>query len=106
MFGANPTPLFIFSSMVVAASCYGYACHRQELGSFFRIKINGIELSKGKILQENLVQSAFQQAFGEIFTFQHDNNLKYKAKYTLELLTKTTLNIPRWPNYSSGLKSA
>jgi hypothetical protein len=22
------------SSMVVAASCYGYACHQQELGSF------------------------------------------------------------------------
>jgi hypothetical protein len=25
---------FIFLSMVVAASCYGYACHRQGLGSF------------------------------------------------------------------------
>ena len=27
-------PLYMFSSMVVAASCYGYACHRQGLGSF------------------------------------------------------------------------
>jgi hypothetical protein len=25
-------------------------------------------------------------------TFQQDNNLKHKAKYTLELLTKMTLN--------------
>jgi hypothetical protein len=28
------------------------------------------------------------------FTFQQDNNLKHKPKYTLELLTKTTLNVP------------
>ena len=31
---------------------------------------------------------------GDQFTFQQDNNLKHKAKYTLELLTKTTLNVP------------
>ena len=30
------------------------------------------------------------------FTFQQDNNLKHKAKYTLELLTKKTLNGPEW----------
>jgi hypothetical protein len=38
---------------------------------FFKIKINGIELSKGKILEENLVQSAFQQTLGD-----NNNNLK------------------------------
>ena len=75
--------------MVVAASCYGYACHRQGLWFFGGIKINGIKLSTGKILEENLVQSAFQQTLGNEFTFQQDNNLKYTAKYTLELLTKT-----------------
>ena len=46
-----------------------------------------------KILKENLVQFAFQQAPRDKFTFQQDNKLKHKAKYTLELLNKT-LNIP------------
>ena len=36
---------------------------------FFRIKINGIELSIGKIIEEYLVQSAFQQTLGDKFTF-------------------------------------
>ena len=43
---------------------------------FFRIKINGIELSTGKILRKNLVQSAFQQTLGDKFPFQQDNNHK------------------------------
>jgi hypothetical protein len=85
--------------MVVAISCYGCGRHRQGLGSFFRIKRNGIELSKGKILEENLLQSAFQQTLGDKCTFQQDNNLKHMAKYTLELHTSTTLNVPEWPNY-------
>jgi hypothetical protein len=61
----------------------------QGLGSFFMIKIKGIELSKGKIIEKNLVQSASQQTLGDKF-----NNLKHKAKYTLELLIKMTLNVP------------
>ena len=56
-------------------------------------KINGIELSICKILEENLVQSAFHQTLGDKFTFQQDNNLKYKAKSTLELLIKKTVNV-------------
>jgi hypothetical protein len=32
------------------------------------------------MLQENLVQSAFQQTQGDKFLFQQDNNLKHKAK--------------------------
>ena len=48
-------------------------------------------------------KSAFQQALGDKFTFQHDNNLKHKDKYTLELVTKTTLNVPEWPSYSFDL---
>ena len=84
MFGANSpqwcdrVPLFIFSS-------------RQEL-----------ELSTGIILNKKLVQSAFQQTQGDKFTFQQGNNLKHKAKYTLELLTK----IPEWPSYSFDLNRA
>jgi hypothetical protein len=60
---------------------------------FFRIKRNGIELSTGIIPEENLVQSAFHQTLGDEFTFQQDNNLKLKTKYTLELLTKMPLNV-------------
>jgi hypothetical protein len=79
---------------VVAASCYGYAFHQEGLGSFLLlIKINGIELRTGKVLEENLVQSAFQQTLRDKFIFQQDKNVKHKAKYTLELLIKTTLNV-------------
>ena len=65
-----------------------------------------MELSTGKILEENLYQSAFQQRLGDKFTFQQDNNLKHMDKYTLQLLTKMTLNVPEWPSYSFNLKSS
>uniref|UniRef100_A0AAZ3QID7 Uncharacterized protein n=1 Tax=Oncorhynchus tshawytscha TaxID=74940 RepID=A0AAZ3QID7_ONCTS len=54
----------------------------------------------GKILEENLVQYAFQQTLEDKFTFQQDDNLKHKAKSTLGLLTKITLNVPERPSYS------
>jgi hypothetical protein len=44
----------------VAASCYGYACNWLRTGEFLRIE-KEIELSTGKILEKNLVQSAFYQ---------------------------------------------
>ena len=37
----------------------------KDYGILFWIKRNGIELSTGKILEENLVQSAFHQTMGE-----------------------------------------
>ena len=74
--------------------CLSLASNRE----FFRIKINGIELSTGKILEEYLVHSAFHQTLGDKFTFQQDNNLKHKAKYTVELLTKTPVNVPERPS--------
>ena len=52
-----------------------------------------MELSSDNLLDENLVQSAFHQTLGDEFTFQQDNNLKHKAKSTLELLTKKTVNL-------------
>ena len=55
----------------------------------FKIKRNRIELSTGKIHEENLVFNRL----GDKFTFHQDNNLKHKAKYTLELITKTTLYV-------------
>ena len=66
----------------------------------FRIKSNRIELRTSKILKETLVLYPFQQTLGNKSTFQQDNNLKHKAKYTLELLTKMTLNVAEWPSYS------
>ena len=53
-----------------------------------------MEESIDKILEENLVQSAFRQTLGDEFTFQQDNNIKHKTKSTLQLLNKTTLNVP------------
>ena len=50
-----------------------------------------MKLSTGKILEENLVQSVFHQTMGNVFTFQLDNNLKHKVKYTLELFTKESV---------------
>jgi hypothetical protein len=58
--------------------------------------INGIELSTCRILEENLVQSAFHQTLGDEITFQQDNNLKHKARSTQELLIKKTVNAPKW----------
>jgi hypothetical protein len=77
--------------------------HVMGMLAICRMQRNGIELSTGNILEENLVQSDFQKTLGEKFTFQQDNNLKHKAKYTLELLTKMTLNVPEWPSYSFDL---
>ena len=50
---------------------------------FLRIKRNGMELSTGNILEENMVQFAFQLTLGDKFTFQQGNNLKLKVNYTV-----------------------
>ena len=39
-----------------------------------------MELSTGKIPEENPVQSAFHQTLGDEFTFQQDNNLKTQGR--------------------------
>ena len=54
----------------------------KDWGVFQDKKITVMELSTGKTLEENLVQSTFHQPLGDEFTFQQENNLKYKAKYT------------------------
>jgi hypothetical protein len=58
------------------------------------MKINGSAISTDKMLHKIVIQSAFQQTLGDELPFQQDNNLKHKAKSTLELLIKMTLNIP------------
>ena len=60
---------------------------------------NGFELSTGK----NLIQSCIHQTLEDEFIFQQDNNLKHKAKSTLELLTKQTVNVPEWLGNSFDL---
>jgi hypothetical protein len=55
-------------------------------GEFFRMKINRMELSTGKTLEVNLLQSALHQTLREESTFQQDNNLQHKAKSTLDCL--------------------
>ena len=62
-----------------------------------------MEPSAGKVLEEGLVQSAVHQTLGGEFTFQQENNLKRKAKSTLELFTKKTVNVPEWPSYSLAM---
>jgi hypothetical protein len=56
-----------------------------------------MELSTGKLLEENLVQSAFHRTLGDEFTFKQN---KHKAKSTLELLTKKIMNVSLWASYS------
>jgi hypothetical protein len=45
----------------------------------FQDKKETIELSTGKILEENLVQSAFHQTLGDEIPFQKDNNLLWSS---------------------------
>ena len=45
---------------------------------FYRMTRNRMKLSTGKILEENLLQSALHQTLGEEFIFQQNNDLQYK----------------------------
>ena len=81
--------------------CLGMFINVMDWGAFQDKKINGMDLRAGNIAEENLTQCAFQQTMGDEFTFQQDNNLKYKAKSTIELLTKTTVDVPEWLAYIS-----
>jgi hypothetical protein len=60
-----------------------------------------MQLSTGKILEKNLLQSAFHKTLGDESSFQQDNNLKHKS--TLALLTRKRVNVPEWPSYSFDL---
>ena len=50
--------------------------------------------AQAKSSSKNLLQSALHQRLEEEFTFQQNNNLQHKAKYTLELHIKNTVNVP------------
>jgi hypothetical protein len=65
-----------------------------RIGEFFRIKKkwNGDKHRQNPRGKPGSV--CFPPDIGDEFTFQQDNNLKHKAKSTLVMLTKTTLNVP------------
>ena len=46
-----------------------------------------------RILDENLLESAMNLNLGRRFTLQQDNDLKHKAKATLEWLNKKKINV-------------
>jgi hypothetical protein len=52
-----------------------------------------MELSTGKMETRKTWFNLLSITLGDEFTFQQDNNLKHKAKSTLELLTKKTKSI-------------
>ena len=70
MFGANPTQHIIeyhssyFQAWWWLHHVMGMLVIDKDEGVFLMKKVNGIELSTGKILEENLVQSAFQHTLG------------------------------------------
>jgi len=45
----------------------------------------------------------FTISLGRRFTFQQDNDLKHKAKATLEWLNKNKINVLEWPSESPDL---
>ena len=46
-----------------------------------------------KILDENLLESAMNLKLGRRFIFQQDNDLKHKAKATIEWLIKKKIYV-------------
>uniref|UniRef100_A0A8C6WWI4 Tc1-like transposase DDE domain-containing protein n=1 Tax=Neogobius melanostomus TaxID=47308 RepID=A0A8C6WWI4_9GOBI len=55
------------------------------------------------ILEENLLESARELRLGRRFTFQQDNDLKHKAKSTMEWFKNTHINVLEWPSQSPDL---
>ena len=55
-------------------------------GKLVRIEWMIVSANYRRILDENLLESAMNLKLGRRFTFQQDNDLKHKAKATLEWL--------------------
>ncbi|MGH0135812.1 UNVERIFIED_CONTAM: hypothetical protein FKN15_064226 [Acipenser sinensis] len=89
--------------MVVAASCYGDAFHRQGLGNWSGLRARWDGAKYMEILEENLFQSARDLGLGRRFTFQQDNDPKHTAKATLEWFKNKNLNVLEWPSQSPDL---
>ena len=85
--------------VVVAASYFSLA----GTGTLVSIegKMDGTKYRK--IREENLLPSARKLKLGRNFTFQHDNDLKHKAKATLEWRRNKKINVLEWPSQSPDL---
>jgi hypothetical protein len=59
-----------------------------------------MERSTGKILVEKPGSVCFPPDTGRLIHLSAGQNLIHKAKLTLELLIKKTVNVPEWPSYS------
>jgi hypothetical protein len=86
-----------------AALCYGHACHWQRL-VFLKEKKTGYicQHRQNPIRKPGLVCFPTESQTLNRLSFQQDNNLKPKAKSTLELY-QTRLNAPEWPSYNVDL---
>lgn len=56
-----------------------------------------------KILEQNLHSSARNLRMGHIWTFQHDNDPKHKAKSTCHWLQQNKVKVLEWPSQSPDL---
>ena len=73
------------------------------MGKLVRIEETMDGAKQRRILDENLFESAMDLKLGRRFTFQQDNDLKYKAEVTLEWLNKKNINVLEWPSQSPDL---
>ncbi|MBN3274470.1 TCB1 transposase, partial [Polyodon spathula] len=64
-------------------------------------KMNGAKYRE--VFEENLLSFAEKLKLGWKFTFEHDNDLKHKAKATLEWLRNKKVNVLEWPSQSLDL---
>ena len=84
----------------MAASCYGYACHQQGLGSF-----SGFKKWIGAKHRQNP-----RGKLGSVLSTRHREIIPPFSrtitlnKSTLELLTKKTVNVAEWSRYSFDLQ--
>ena len=58
-----------------------------------------------KILVDNLLPSVRALKMGREWVFQHDNDLKHRAKATKEWLKKKHIKVLEWPSQSPDLNS-
>ena len=74
----------------------------KDWGVFQDKNIHGMEQSTGKILEGNMVQSAFHQHWVTNSSFSR--TITYNTRTNLhKVLTKKTVNVPEWPSYSFDL---
>ncbi|KAG2458101.1 TCB1 transposase, partial [Polypterus senegalus] len=72
-------------------------------GRLVRIKGKMTAAMYSDILDENLLQSAFNLRLGQWFIFQQENDPKHTAKISKEWLEDNSVNVLEWPSQSPDL---